>query len=173
VIDKLSRAIGGTLSIGGLPSEPELAALYQSGRRRLVNVSGASLVELYGKDAMACFELSEFTFSDVFSEPLGEIDPRDDRRPYTITAPVADQIQFRLAVNALAKHLSRMHGTYVFCRQGVGRAPAVSLAAIHGLWSVPMAQAVGVVMDLRPQAMITGLSISAGRWYREVTFKRS
>jgi hypothetical protein len=163
-MQRVATALNGLLKIGSLPSQQDLGLLLSSGCANLVNVAGVSLRDMYGNQTAAAMNLSEFFFSDVFSEPVM---PRPDgsEPDYLQIATAEHRQQFSLAVDELLRSISSMTSTYLFCRQGVGRAPSVALTALHTLMGGDIRNACALVTELRPQALITRTTISAAHWY--------
>ncbi len=161
---RIAHALNGLLRIGSLPSQDDLAKLHVRGCTTLVNVAGVSLRDIYGVEATAALNLHEYFFSDVFSEPA--IPRSDGSEPdYLQIATAEHRHQFSLAVDQLLRAVSSMNSTYLFCRQGVGRAPSVALTALYSLMGGDIRNATALVAEMRPQALITRTSISAAYWY--------
>ncbi len=165
-MQRIPQAISGLIKVGALPDQDELSRLLMTGRTNLINVAGVSLKDIYGHDLLSALTISEYFFSDVFSE-LVEPRPDGSRTDYLEIATAEHRHQFSLATAQLSIAISQMTSTYVFCRQGVGRAPAVALAALHSLIGGEISVTCDLVGALRPQAAITRTTISAAHWYAE------
>ncbi len=161
-----STALQHQLRIGGLPSPQELREMGQSGCLTLVNVSGLQLAQMYPAQVLAGFDLHEFAFSDLFSHGApGTHGPwADDPGAFVAAFSPEQQEQFRLSVVSLRKQLASYRTVYLFCHYGIGRSPAVALAALRSVWGMPLQKAIDAVRSLRPQAHISALSVSASHW---------
>lgn len=162
-MQRVPSVLRGLVEIGSLPSEGELARLRERGFQTLLNVSGVSLRELYGANATATLMLHEYVFSDVFSEV--QTASHDHPSEYLSASRVEHREQFAQAVDALVESVDQLHATYLFCRQGVGRAPAVALAGMYSLMGGDLRTSAALIVAMRPQAMITHVTTAAARWY--------
>lgn len=158
------------LRIGEIPSVAELKRLSDSGVTALVNVSGAALGEIYPNGELVAFSLSEFVFSDVFS----------DAKPYDAIAGdaisgdlfagrVVPEMRegFVCAAQRVYECVCEDRPTYVFCHRGVGRSPAVVLAGLALTTRFTMSEAVNIVMHLRASASITSMTLSGAYFARQ------
>lgn len=155
------------LTIGGLPSMAEIGALGRKGIISLVNVSGIPLSSLYDPLALSKFRIDEQRFSDIFSTNSAQELP--STLPEVFSAqPVALPRAFGIAVASVIGAWRQGNSVYLFCHQGVGRAPAVALAAIHFGFKIPLEDATAIVEKMRPQALVTNMSLAAANWYRQI-----
>ncbi|TAG28026.1 MAG: hypothetical protein EAZ37_03205 [Burkholderiales bacterium] len=160
-----SDALLRILDIQGLPYPDELARLAKTGRLHLVNVSGNSLLEIYPELNLHGFELTETTFSDLFTQhPMIDRMSHPSSVDFVRCFPLEQQMAFKLAVSAACDILRTGSCGRVFCFHGVGRAPAVTLAALRCAWNLPLSDAVELIKIIRPQAHISELSLSAAQW---------
>lgn len=168
------------LQIGGLPSPKELREMGQQGCLTLVNVSGLQLAQMYPAQVLAGFDLHEFAFSDLFSRSLpgasgatgvaeAAAAQHDEPGAFVAAFTPEQQEQFRQSVVSLRKQLASYRSIYLFCHYGIGRSPAVALAALRSVWGMPLQQAISTVRSLRPQAHISALSVSASNWVQART----
>ena len=157
-----------TLRIGVLPSESQLDGLLKQGFRRLINVYGVPLTDIYPQRHWPQFTVSDFVFADVFSQAeatevcCASGDRQEDL--YLARTDAGQRWQFLAAVAALTDCLRRRQPCYVFCQKGRGRSPAVAAAALLSAFHLPLAEALTVVQRLRPQACLTEVSIAAAIW---------
>jgi hypothetical protein len=166
-IDSL-QAIRGVLRVGGLPTLEELHDFRDAGRTRVINASGASLRDIYGDVALRGLEISEYFFSDVFSEPVFGAPPPISNAAgeiYLSLSSAEHRDHFMRAVDDVVRAVTAMRSTYLFCRQGVGRAPCVALTSLHAMVGGNMSGCQRIVRALRPQAVLSDVSLSAARWY--------
>lgn len=151
--------------VGGLPALDELRALARTGCQTLVNVSGTALADLHGQPAVSPFVLHEHGFSDLFSRHPMLVGPGvDDPGLFLDEFLPEQQNSFFLGVQAACDSLSAYRSIFVFCHHGVGRSPAVALAVMRCAWGWPLPKALVAVRAIRPQAHISGLSVSASAW---------
>lgn len=164
----------GLISIGSLPTVIELQSLFKQGIQHLVNVSGIKLAELYPEQNLACFNIHEFIFSDLFSKydlinHVNELNQIDKSLFFEKFNP-AQQIQFKIAVITTIQLLKEYRSVHVFCHHGVGRSPAVSFAAFHLLLQPSLLETLKVIESIRPQAKITTMTISSSYWLKDILF---
>lgn len=153
------------LRIGGLPGKPDLRELANEGYLHLVNVSGSSLRDIHGERTTAAFTLSEYGFSDHFSaHPLLDGSPQDTPGFFLSQFVPEQQENFLKAVAAGVKSVSTYKSVAIFCHHGVGRSPAVALALMRCAWKWPLPVALQAVQQIRPQAHLSHLSVSASSW---------
>ncbi|MBH1969835.1 dual specificity protein phosphatase family protein [Moraxellaceae bacterium AER2_44_116] len=165
-----TTAIIPLISIGGLPTEAEINTLFLRGVRSLVNVSGVKLSDVYPEQRWDCWSLNEYFFSDIFSSALDIAAIEDMAHQSSFfeeTANPEHRQQFLQSVQALSHILLNHESVHVFCHHGVGRSPAVTLAAICQVWSLSLPEAISLVQKLRPQCRITSMSIAASRWIQQ------
>lgn len=161
------QALTPLISIGGLPTESDMNALFVRGVKSLVNVSGIKLSELYPRQHYDCWDLNEYFFSDIFSkdQDASALDSSlNQPERYMNTATTLQQAQFLQSVQAVTRVIRQHESVHVFCHHGVGRSPVVTLAAICQVWQLPMAKSIALVERLRPQCRITAMSVAASRW---------
>lgn len=148
--------------MGGLPSKDELRHMAINGCANLVNVSGASLASIHGVQAVSPFTLHEYLFSDLFSRHEIITDfSRDDTALFYREFPADQQQSYLQSVNAVSLHLRTHQTVALFCHHGVGRSPAVALAAMRCVWGWTANEAAQAVRQIRPQAHLSALSLSA------------
>lgn len=155
------------VKIEGLPSIGQLHAYALQGRLSLVNAAGVSLHDFHPVHSLSPFELHEYIFSDLFSQRAivgNQAVIHADPREFTDAFSVQQQDQFRQAAHMLIRQLQRHRSCVVFCHHGVGRSPAVALAALHTLWQIPLPEAARTIRQVRPQAHLSSLSFSAAAW---------
>ncbi len=168
------RTITPLISIGGLPSEAEIQALFLRGVQALVNVSGIKLAELYPEQRYDCWDLNEYFFSDIFSsdQDICSLDAGVSQpERFSASASPFQQQQVLQSVQAVSRVLRNHESVHIFCHHGVGRSPVVALAAICHVWHLPLAQAIAVVEGLRPQCRITAMSVAASQWIEQQSEK--
>ena len=155
------------LRIGGLPGPQLLRALPGQGWRRLVNLCGVDLAEIYGGQALAGWHSSLFVFPDVFS-PGRPCAPgaaaAADARLYLDASSEPQRQQFLGAIEATCEALSLGEPVFVFCQQGVARSPLVALAALLRCGGHSLAGGLGHIRQLQPAAVFTDISLAALRW---------
>jgi hypothetical protein len=162
----------GQLIIDGLPSPERLAALHERGVRRLINLCGVDLREIYGRDAVTPFHCSLHVFADLFSDGTPATGEEDwtgvDVNLYLSKAPrPSEREQLLGAVKALQTALIRKEPVFVFCNHGRGRSPLVATAALYRLGGVSLAEIVRRVQRLQPRAVFTRVGLAAVRWTHE------
>jgi hypothetical protein len=150
------------LSIGALPSTDELRGMAIKGCTHLVNVSGASLVSIHGAQALSPFVLREYLFSDLFSqhEIIGDFS-QGDASLFEAEFSPQQQLNYLASVNTLNQRLRAYQTVALFCHHGVGRSPAVALGAMRCAWGLTAQEAAAVIRQIRPQAHLSALSLSA------------
>jgi hypothetical protein len=161
------HALTPLISIGGLPTEAEMNALFQRGVKSLINVSGIKLSELYPEQLYDCWDLNEYFFSDIFSkdQDTNALDSSlNQPERFIATANPLHKEQFLQSVRAASRALRQHESVHIFCHHGVGRSPVVTLAAICQVWQMPLSKAIALVENLRPQCRITAMSVAASRW---------
>ena len=164
---QLFAQVSPLVTIGGLPSVTEIGALGRRGIVNLVNVSGIPLSSLYDPLALAKFRIDEQRFSDIFSTDSAQ--ELTSALPETFSSQsVALPRAFGIAVASVIGAWRQGNSVFLFCHQGVGRAPAVALAAIHSGFKVPLEDAAAIVEKMRPQALVTNMSRAAANWYRQI-----
>ena len=156
------------LRIGSLPSESQLDELLAQGYRHLINVYGVALAEIYPRRQWSQFVVSNFVFTDVFSqtEPAEAHNNHGSMQSdvYLARTDNGQRRQFLAAVAALTDCLRRMQPCYVFCHKGQGRSPTLAATALLCAFRLPLTEALTVVQRLRPQARLTSVSIAAMLW---------
>ncbi|MGZ8218418.1 hypothetical protein [Methylomagnum sp.] len=159
------------LLLGGLPGPDRLAAFANGGLRRLVNVSGVDLADIYGPAALAAFAPSNHFFADVFSEgePLTDSTHWNAISPGTYLARTDPPEQQALLEAIAAVHASLVSAerVFVFCTYGQGRSPLVAAAALLRLEARPVPDILNLIQSLQPAARFTDLSLAALRWSLE------
>jgi hypothetical protein len=163
------------LLISSLPGPDHLQALERAGFRRLINLSGVDLAEIYGHQALADFQSERFVFADVFScgnliPPigLGNEPPKMDEAPYLASASKTERQQFLAAILATNRALSEGDPVLVFCDRGIGRSPVVALAALLCRGHHDLMAGLHCIAQLQPRAVVTEMSLSALAWSQKV-----
>lgn len=153
------------INISDLPSRGKLRQLAQDGCLTLVNLSGSSLKEMYGEKVVSAFTLSEYSFSDFFSqrEIFGGVEI-DDPSLFINTFTPEQQENFLMGVQAAVACVRKFNSVSLFCHHGVGRSPAVALSLMLCAWNWSITDAVDAIRQIRPQAHISDLSVSASSW---------
>lgn len=153
------------LKIGGLPDKAHLRDLAGDGCLHLINVSGTTLGDIHGAQAVAAFTLSEYGFSDHFSSHSMVDEHFDDTPGFFLSQFVPEQQEnFLKAVAFGVKSITAHKSVSIFCHYGVGRSPAVALALMRCVWHWPLPTALQAVRQIRPQAHLSHLSVSASSW---------
>lgn len=156
---------GQLLNIGGIPDKHHLRQMALGGWLHLVNISGSSLRDIYGDNAVAAFTLKEYRFSDHFSaHPILNSQPEDTPQLFLSEFLPEQQEHFLRAVAFIVQSVKAYRSVSVFCHYGVGRSPAVALAVMRCAWKWPLPIALQIVQQLRPQAHLSLLSVSASSW---------
>lgn len=165
---RLERLVSRLVIISEFPSRSELQRFSALGVHRLVNVAGVRLSEVYPGLPLGNWLLSEHAMADVFSQAPSTLGTRVTASAYRGVAPLVEQEAFMSSVQAVVDSLNAMQTVAVFCRQGVGRSPAVVCAALHSALSVPLPVAAALVAHIRPQAVVSDVSLSASLWFAQV-----
>jgi len=147
--------------ISGTPSRPELARAFNQGFRRIVNVSGTSLAEIYDPQEMACWKMSEFRMRDLFTDGEGA---EKERGPFASLATPDERQAYYSACRAVQTGVAALESSLVLCKLGVGRSPAVVFGALRSGFGLSSVDAHAAVIALRPQAMISKTTESAAEW---------
>lgn len=158
--------------LGGLPGPKQLADIREQGVRRLINLSGVGLAEIYGTEALAPFDETLYVFADAFSQG-NPVTGREDwmavdaglylnnaRHPY-------EREQLLIAIAAVQAVLRSSEPVFVFCEQGRSRSPLVVIAALVLSGLASLAEAVQAVQALQPRARLTDIGLAALRWSQE------
>jgi hypothetical protein len=163
----VSRALGTQLlqqlKISGTPSLGELAHAFQHGYRRIVNVSGTSLKDIYSPEELACWDLSEHRMRDLFTD-ANELEPNQRGATFATLATPEERTAYLSACTAVQEGLVKLESTLVLCKLGVGRSPAVVFGALRAGFGLSAAAARDIVNQLRPQAVISNVTESAADW---------
>jgi len=157
----LSAQLANLIRISGTPSRDELARAFSQGFSRVVNVSGTSLLDIYGTDELACWRLDEFRMRDLFTDSDGAVPQRE---PFATAAKPEERQAYFEACRALEKGLAGLESCLVLCKLGVGRSPAVVYGTLRSGFGLNHDDARATVIALRPQAMISRTTESAADW---------
>lgn len=157
------NALRRQLEIGGLPDREGLKQLHTQGFRRLVNVSGADVRDLYPAPLLRGFQVfqPEQGFRDIFSTYQAV---SAYPSTYIALSTESERCAFLSAVHQLRKHLRGGAPVYAFCRCGVGRSPTVSMTALALHWRIAPGAAAELIVQIRPQARLSALSHAAAEW---------
>ncbi len=151
------------IRISGTPSRAELARAFARGFSRLVNVSGTSLADIYSREELACWTIDEFRMRDLFTDGASDgAVPQSE--PFATAATPEERQAYFEACRALEMGLARLQSCLVLCKLGVGRSPAVVYGALRSGFGLSNEDARSTVIALRPQAMISTTTESAGDW---------
>lgn len=152
------------LRIGGIPTRADLKMLSGAGIQQLINVSGVGLGQIYADDALDTFTLNEFFFSDVFSEGR-TLNPAIleimSAAAFCEAMSETMRAEFIAAVQVVGDCLCGEKAIYLFCHRGVGRSPAVAVAALVYAMHVAVSDAIAMVMQVRGCAEITEMTLSS------------
>lgn len=159
----LSAHLASMIRISGTPSRAELAIAFSQGFSRVVNVSGTSLEDIYSREELACWKLNEFRMRDLFTDGASEgAVPQNE--PFATAAKPEERQAYFEACRALEKGLAGLESCLVLCKLGVGRSPAVVYGTLRSGFGLSNDDARAAVIALRPQAMISKTTESAGDW---------
>ncbi|OUD13079.1 dual specificity protein phosphatase family protein [Thioflexithrix psekupsensis] len=139
------------------------------GYQHIIDVSGLGTWAFWPRDLTRLFEVSRFSFSDVFSVPARHSLLPSKISPilYQKHVLIAEQQAFAAAVaHARICLIQQREGVYLCCQQGYGRSPAVALATLMSAFDLPTETALTLVKTLHPHARLTEMSIAASLWYR-------
>jgi hypothetical protein len=150
--------------LGSLPSLRTLAFFHGLGVRRVVNVSGASSVELYGAALPGDLVCRDFRFADVFTG-------REDADAAWAELGATGQDALAAAVRCTAEALAVATPVLVFCHLGVGRSPLVLAMALEQARGMGRAQAMAAVKAIRTGAAFSPAAL--GVWDRLRTMESS
>lgn len=168
----LEMVCRGLFRLGEMPSPALLKQLSNDGYLHWVNVCGLDLQRIYPQSVLGRFQLDSFFFADVFSPDHVITDPllleRVDETLFIERTTEPERQQFLAAVQVLVADARQLRPAYVFCYRGQGRSPAVVLAALGQLFSLPPLALMEAVQRLRPQAQLTRMSLSALIWSQKL-----
>lgn len=140
-----------TLSMGPLPSRSDLLALKRHGVHTLINVSGTSIVDIYGRATAETFDFHEYYFRDWFTLEGVEQDEWE-RICREELGPLYQAID---KLTALHRDGIPVH---CFCRQGMSRSSVVAAASIIGLFDIDVRTAKNIICTKNKAAYFTARS---------------
>jgi hypothetical protein len=165
-----------SLYISSLPSLQELERSRNIAHvQHWINVSGIDINQIYPKQALSPYTISQFEFADVFTDgkKLTDFSALEsiNTEHYESVSELEHRNAFLAAIKVLILQLSDERSTRIFCHRGLARSPLVAAAALNHIHDESLAQSIARVHQIHPPAYFTDISISALLWCEQQLHK--
>lgn len=164
------------LYISSLPSLQDLERSHNIAHvQHWINVSGIDIYQIYPKQALSPYTISQFEFADVFTDgkKLADFSALENIKTelYESVSELEHRNAFLAAVKVLIMQLGDERSTRIFCHRGLARSPLVAAAALNYIRDESFQQSIARVHQIHPPAYFTDISISALFWSKEQLHK--